>query len=146
MEAKYIVRVNILKSDVNGEFSSENFEYVFNEPTMIKSRNLAIAKTKKIIYSFENEMPDGEQFSCPLVAQLKGFKDFKAYSIELIFLPKEEFDYIIYGEEDLVIEALEQEAYYYRDGSDNHKFMEVENEDGEIVEILKSNHKFFLGY
>jgi len=146
MEAKYIVRVHILKSDVNGKFSSEDFEHVFNEPTMIESRNMAIAKTKKIIYSFENEMPDGEQFSCPLLAQLKGFKDFKAYSIELIFLPKEGFDSQIYGEDDLTVEALEQEAYYYRNDSYNHKFMEVENEDGEIVEILKSKHKFFLGY
>jgi len=50
------------------------------------------------------------------------------------------------GDITLVIEALEQEAYYYRKDSDNHKFMEVESEDGEIVEILKSNHKFFLGY
>jgi len=102
MKPKYIVRVHILKSDVNGIFSSEDFEHVFNEPTMIESRNMAIAKTKKIIYSFENEMPDDKQFSSPLVAHLKGYKDFNAYSIELIFLPKEGFDYTIFGEDDLV--------------------------------------------
>ena len=43
---KYIVRVNILKSDKEGTFNSENFEYTFQESFLMEARNKAISKVK----------------------------------------------------------------------------------------------------
>lgn len=42
------------------------------------------------------------------------------------------------------IEPLPTEAIYYRDNVQNQQYDEVEDENGEYVEILKSNMNFFL--
>jgi len=146
MEAKYIVTVNILKSDINGKFSSEDFEYSFEEPILVESRNKAIEKTKSLISHFENDMPEGEQFSSPLEAELKGFKGFKAYSIDLSFIADEDWSYCLYGEdEEQTIEALKAEVYHYAE-EDDVPLTEIEFEDGEwdYVEVIESDLEFFL--
>ncbi len=143
--AKYIVRVFILKFDENGNSNSEDFEYTFEEPNLIDARNKAIKKTKELRSLFEDEMPEDSKFSSFLEAELKGFRNFKSYSLELAFQPDEDgWDYVLFGDDELTIEALEQEAYYYRDNIENQQYDEVENEDGEYVEILESNSDFFL--
>lgn len=43
-----------------------------------------------------------------------------------------------------IIESLEAEAIYYRDNVENQIYDEIEDEDGEYVEILKSDMNFFL--
>lgn len=142
---KYIVRVFILKFDENRNSNSESFEYTFEEPNLIDARNKAITKVKDLMSLFENEMPEESKFSSPLEAELKGFKNFNSYSLELVFqLDEEGCDYTIFGEEELTIEALEQEAYYYRDNVGNQQYDEIEDEDGDYVEILESNMDFFL--
>lgn len=140
---KYSVRVNILKSDKKGTFNSEDFEYTFQESSLIESRNKAISKVKELQELFNYGMPEGSKFSSPLEAELKGFKDFNAYSIDLSFIVDEDYDYQIYGEEELTIEALEQEAYYYAQEG-NVEFTEIEDLYGEYVEVLESDLEFFL--
>jgi len=140
---KYSVTVNILKSDKKGTFNSEDFEYTFQESSLIESRNKAISKVKELQELFNYGMPEGSKFSSPLEAELKGFKDFNAYSIDLSFIVDEDYDYQIYGEEELTIEALEQEASYYYEES-NVEFTEIEDLEGEYVEVLESNLEFFL--
>ena len=43
-----------------------------------------------------------------------------------------------------IIESLEAEAFYYRDYVENQQYDEIEDEDGEFVEILESDSDFFL--
>ena len=87
-------------------------------------------------------MTEENKFSSPMEAALKGFKDFNAYSIDLSFIPEEGYEYQIYGEEELTIEALEEEAGYY-DGN-NHSLCEIEDLYGEMVEVLEDDLEFFL--
>lgn len=145
MKTKYTVTVHILKSDINGKFSSEDYEYSFQEPTLIESRNKAIEKAKSLKSHFENDMKEGEQFSSPLVAQLKSYKDFNAYSIGVFFINDEGYDYQIYGEEELTIEALSYEANHYRKvNQDDQELIEVEDLDGDYVEVLEHDYEFFM--
>ncbi len=140
----YTVKVHILKVDKNRKRSSENLEYRFNEPRMIESRNLAIAKAKEIIHSFENEMPEGEKFDSFFIAQLKEFKNFKSYSLDIIFSVDDD-EYHIYGEEaEIMIEELIGEAMYYNENDDYQELYEMEDSDGEIIFVLESNLDFFL--
>lgn len=138
----YQVTVNILTSDEKGTFNSEDFEYNFQESLLIEARNKAISKVKDLLQLFNNEMPEGSEFSSPVEAELRGFKDFNAYSIDLSFIPEEGYEYQIYGEEELTIEALEVEARYY-DGN-IHSLCEIEDLYEDMVEVLESDLEFFL--
>jgi hypothetical protein len=140
---KYIIRVNILKSDNKGTFNSENFEYTFQKSFLIKARNKAIAKVKELELLFANEMREESKFSSPMEAELKGFRDFNAYSIDLSFVLEEDYEYQIYGEGELTIEALEVEATHYHEDC-NIEFTEIEDLEGEYVEVLESDLEFFL--
>lgn len=129
-----------------GNSNSENFEYTFEESNPIDARNKAIEKVKEVMSIFEDEMPEDCKFSSPLEAKFKGYKNFNSYSLELIFISDEgEFDNIIFGQdEEETIMSLQAEAYYYRDNVENEQYDEIEDEDGDYVEILKSNSDFFL--
>ena len=143
---KYIVRVNILKSDKEGTFNSENFEYTFQESFLIEARNKAISKVKELQELFNYGMPEGSKFSSPLEAELKGFKDFNAYSIDLSFIADEDWSYCLYGEdEEQTIEALQSEVYHYAE-EDGIPLAEIDCEDGEwdFVEVIESDLEFFL--
>jgi hypothetical protein len=140
---KYIVRVHILKSDKIGNMNSESSEYSFQEPKLIEARNKAIAKVRELEELFNYGMPEDSKFSSPLEAQLKGFENFNAFSIELSFVPYEGSEYQIYGEEELTIESLAAEANFYLNGGFE-ECTEVEDLDGEIVEVLESNLDFFI--
>ena len=145
-KAKYLVRVFILIMGEKGKLYSEDFEYTFEESNPIDARNKAIEKVKDLRSLFEDEMPEDSKFSSPLEARLKGFKNFKSCSLELVFISDEgEFDNIIYGQdEEETIMSLQAEAYYYRGNVENQQYGEIEDEDGDYVEILKSNSDFFL--
>jgi hypothetical protein len=140
---KYIVRVNIIKSDKNGIFNSEDFEYTFQESILIEARNKAISKVKELEELFNYEIPEGSEFSTSLEAEFKGYKDFNAYSIDLFFIVNEDWDYQIYGEEELTIEALEEEARYYKEEV-NVDFTEIEDLYDGMVKVLASDLEFLL--
>lgn len=143
---KYSVRVNILKSNATGTIKSEDFEYTFQEPSLIESRNKAISKVKNLEEFFNNEMPEGSEFSSPLEAEFKGMKNFNAYSINMLFVPSQDWDYCLYGEdEEQTIEALQSEVYHYAE-EDGIPLAEIDYEDGEwdYVEVIESNLEFFL--
>ena len=144
---KYVVRVNIQKFDEKGKMNSENFEYIFKEKKPLEARNKAIEKTKDLRTLFEDEMPEESHFSSFSEAELKEFKNYNSYSLELVFLSEEnEWDNIIYGEEENKTESLLIEANYYMDNCDNCEFVEVEGEDGEFVYIMESHSQFLLDY
>jgi hypothetical protein len=138
---KYQVYVHVLKANNEGKFDSENFEYEFQGPNLFDERKKAIAKVKDLESFFNNEMPEGNQFDSPLVAQLKGFKNFNAYSIDIFFINDYGDDYQIYGEEEELIESLQIEASYY---NEDYPMTEVEDLEGDFVEVLESDLEFIL--
>jgi len=83
----YKVTVNILTGDEKGNKTSKDFEYTFNDKNLITARNKAIAKAQELEEEF---MYGEEQYDSFIVAQFKGFKNFKAYSIDLLFAPNED--------------------------------------------------------
>jgi hypothetical protein len=142
---KYIVRVFILKMGKNGKSNSEDFEYEFDEKLLIEARNKAISKTKDLLSLFENEMPEESKFSTFNEAEIKGFKGFNTFTVELIFLLDDgDFEYPIYGDEELIFESLEVEADYYRKNFENTKCIKIVNPDGDTIEILEANSEFFI--
>ena len=140
---KYIVRVNIFESEINGLRNSSNYEYIFEEPTLIESRNKAIKQVKELT-SF---MTCGtkNKFSTLSEVQVDGADFFNAFQIDLIFFTKNGQEYQIFGEESLMIEALEEEAEYYFINEINEELFAIQKSIDEGAVILKSNYKFFLG-
>jgi len=141
---KYIVKVDILKADKNGKKSSEHLEFPFKESTMIESRKSAIKKAKEIIHSYEYDMPKSEEFDSFLIAQLRGFKNFKAYSLDIIFTTENGAEYQIYGEEEIMVEELVGEASYYYKNKDYQDFTYIEISEEDYVVVLESDIDFFL--
>lgn len=141
---KYIVKVTVLNSNEKGEIETENIECVFEESTLIESRNKAIEKAKGFISLFENEMPDEQRFSSFDEAFVNEFRNFNAYSIKIVLIGGYGEEFQIYGDKELMIEALEIEANSYNENNDFQELTEVEDADGNIVNVLESNIEFFL--
>ncbi|MDA9343562.1 hypothetical protein N9R06_00510 [Algibacter sp.] len=140
---KYKVTVNILTSDKEGNFKSKDYDYNFKDENIFKARKKAIAKVKEL----ENEFAFGdENYDSPLVAQLKNFKDFKAYSINLLFLPENGYGGCLYGEgTEETIETLQSEVYHYAEQDDIPQ-TEIEYQDGEwdCVHVIEEDLDFIL--
>ena len=139
----YLVTVNIMTADENGNKKSKNFDYTFQEKDLINSRNNAIAKVEEL----EEEFLHGDaKYDSFLEAKLKDFKNFNAYSINLFFVSDEGFKYCLYGEdEEQTIEALKAEVFHYAEKS-NIELTEIEYEDGEWdwVYVIEDNLDFFI--
>jgi len=140
---KYIVTVNIMSANEKGIRTSKSFDYTFQEKDFINARNKAISKVKEL----EEEFLFGDvKYDSFLEAQLKNFKNFNAYSINMLFVPNEDWDYCLYGEdEEQTIEALQSEVYHYADEA-GIPLAEIDYEDGEwdFVEVIESDLEFFL--
>ena len=139
----YQVTVNILTSDEKGKKTSKDFEYTFNDANLLTARNKAIAKVQELEEEF---MYGKEQYDSFFVAQMKGFKNFKAYSIDLLFVPNNNWEYCLYGEdEEQTIEGLKAEVDVYAE-KDGIALTEIEYEDGEwdYVYVIEDNIDFFI--
>jgi hypothetical protein len=140
---KYKVTVHLFSADENGKKSSKNYDYTFQEKNTIDSRNNAISKVLELEEQFMNGEEDYDSF---LLAQLKGFKNFNAYSINLMFVPNDDWEYCLYGEdEEQTIEALQAEVYHYAE-EDEISLTEIEYTDGEWdwVDVIEDNIEFFI--
>ena len=137
----YKVTVNIITIDEKGKSKSKDFDYTYENENPIIARNQAIEKVKEIEFDFEKE-----KFDSFFEAQLKGFKNVKTYSINLMFLPDNGFGGCLYGEdEEETIQALESEVYHYAE-EDGIPLTEIEYEDEEweYVEVIEHNLDFFI--
>lgn len=143
METKYIVRVNIFESEINGVRNSRNHEYIFEESNLIESRNKAIEQVKELTSFMTSGTKD--KFTPLSEAQMDGVDFFHAFQIDLIFLTDDGHEYQIFGEESLMIEALEEEAEYYFINEINEQLFAIQKSIDEGAVILKSNYKFFIG-
>lgn len=141
--SKYIVNVNVLQVDKKGKRTSDNLEYIFNEGELFQKRRSAIEKAQEIMHSFDND----ESFSSPSEAHAKKFRNFKAYSIDIYLIIEnegEQYDYHIYGNEEIVYEALESEANFFKKEFEITNFIKIENYEDEEVEVIEESLDFFL--
>ena len=141
--AKYLVNLNILKVDKKGNRQSENLEYIFDKGELLEKRRSAIEKAQEIMHSFDND----ESFSSPSEARAKKFKNFKAYSIDIYLIIENEgneYDYHIYGDEEIVYESLEIEANFFKKEFEITKFIKIPNDEFDEIEVIEENLDFFL--
>lgn len=144
IKSKYVVSVHVLSVDKTGKSKSENWDYTFDEGELLEKRRVAIEKAKEVIDTFENM---DEIFSSPIEAQLKEFKDFNAYIIEIslvIQVEVEEYDYQIYGDDEIVYEALEAEAKFFEEEFEITKFITIQNYENEDIEVIEESLDFLL--
>ena len=143
---KYIVRVNNFESYINGIRNSTSSEYIFEESTLIESRNKAI-KQVKVLTSLYMRAISGENIFSSLDKTTKDRdKSFNSFQIDLIFSPRNGHEYQIFGEEDLMINNLKEEALYFKENIDSQPITKLIHEDGDEVEVLDSNVDFFINY
>lgn len=141
--SKYVVSVHILQVDKKGNRKNENLEHIFDEGELLQKRRCAIEKAQEIMDSFNHD----ESFSSAAEAQAKGFKNFKAYSVDIYLIIEnegEEYDYHIYGDEEIVYESLEVEAKFFKKEFEITKFIKIPNDMFDEIEVIEENLDFFL--
>lgn len=144
MENKYLVLVSVQKVDGLGKCKIEDFEYTFEEGTLLEKRRNAINKAKEMITFFEHEIPKEQGFSSFSEAEAKGFKNYNSYSIVIYLIKDEEYDYAIYGDEELTFEALEVEAKYFIEMNEAIDLIEIVTPEDEAIQVLNEDINFFL--
>jgi len=141
--SKYVVSVHILQVDKKGNRKNENLEYIFDEGELLEKRRSAVEKAQEIVDSFNHD----ESFSSAAEAQAKDFKNFKAYSVDIYLIIEdegEEYDYHIYGDEELVYDSLEQEAFFFKQMFEITKFVDIKNTEEETIKVIEENLYFLL--
>ena len=141
--SKYVVSVHILKVDKNGNRKNENLEYIFDEGELLEKRKSAIKKAQEIMNSYDND----ESFSSPSEAHTKKFKNFKAYSIDVYLIIEDEgeqYDYHLYGDEEIVHESLEVEANFLKKEFEITKFIKIQDNEGQVIDVIEENLGFFF--
>lgn len=144
IKSKYVVCVHVLSVDKTGKPKSENWDYTFDEGELLEKRRCAIEKAQEIINSLENS---DKIFSSPIEAQLKQFKNFNAYSIDIRLIIEdegEEYDYQIYGDDEIVYEALEVEAKFFKQEFEIIKFITIQNDENEDIVVIEESIDFLL--
>jgi len=143
--SKYVVSIHILKVDKKGNRKNENLEYIFDEGELLEKRKSAIEKAQEIMHSYDND----ESFSSPSEAHAKSFKNFKSYSIDIYLVIEDEgeqYDYHIYGDEEILYEALEAEAKFFKKEFEITKLIKIDDYEDEEVEVIEESLGFFLTY
>jgi len=141
--SKYVVSVHILKVDKKGNHKNENLEYIFDEGGLLEKRKSAIEKAQEIMNSFDND----ESFSSPSEAHAKKFKNFKAYSIDVYLIIEDEgvqYDYHLYGDEEIIHESLEVEAKLFKKELEITKFIKIQDNEGEEIDVIEESLGFFF--
>ncbi|KAF2512105.1 hypothetical protein EYY60_07605 [Flavobacterium zhairuonense] len=145
IKSKYVVSTHILQVDKKGKRKGKTLEYVFDDGELLQKRRNAIKKAQEIMNSFDND----ESFSSPSEAHAKSFRNFKAYSIDIYLVigdEGEQYDYQIYGDEEITYESLEIEAIFFKKEFEITKFIKIENYEDEEVEVIEESLDFFLTY
>jgi hypothetical protein len=145
---KYLVSVFIQNVDSEANIHSEDFEYVFEEGSLLEKRKNAIQKAQEIMAEFNNANGK-DRFSSFSEAEAKKFKNYKCYSINISLIKEYEndeyvYDYAIYGDKEITYESLEVEAKFFREMNEDVKFTEIKNPEGETIEVLEESLIFIL--
>lgn len=146
IKSKYVVSVYVLNVDKIGTSKSENCDYTFEEGELLEKRRGAIEKAQEIINSLENS---DTIFSSPIEAQLKQFKNFNAYSIDIYLITEDEgeqYVYQIYGDDEIVYEALEVEANIFKQEFEIIEYITIQNYEDEDAVVIEESIDFLLDY
>jgi hypothetical protein len=142
---KYIVNVHVNKFNKKGKVTSEEHNYEFSSGNLAKDRKKAIKKAKKLIENSEDLLSKGEKFFSPLEAKLKGYRNFNCYSLTVNLVEDEDEWTTIFGDlEDERFDWLQYEAQVFKENFVIAKFTEIENEEGEFIEVLSDDLDFVL--
>lgn len=143
---KYSVTVFIGRVNKKGQLTeSNNFEYEFSSGNLIKDRKKAIKRTKKLLENIEDFLPKGQTFSSIIEAEMKGFKDYNCFSIDINFVNKEGDMSPIFGcSPEETFEWLEYEYEVFKRNSLYVKSVEIENPYGELIRVISDDLDFLL--
>lgn len=142
---KYIVNIHISKFDKKGIVTSEEHDYEFSSGNLVKDRKKAIKKAKKLIANIDDFLPEGEVFSSPYEAELKGYRNFNCFILTLNLVNEEGDCYLLFGEGiEERLDGLQYEAQVFRRNSLDVDYTTLEIEDGEFIEVLEDDLYFIL--
>ena len=144
IKSKYVVSVYVLNVDKIGKPECENWEYTFEEGELLEKRRGAIEKAQEIMNSLENS---DTIFSSPIEAQLKQFKNFNAYCIDIYLITVdegEEYVYQIYGDDEIIYEALEVEANIFKQEFEIIEYITIQNYEDEDTVVIEESIDFLL--
>lgn len=144
IKSKYVVSVYVLNVDKIGKPECENWEYTFEEGELLEKRRGAIEKAQEIMNSLENS---DTIFSSPIEAQLKQFKNFNAYCIDIYLITEdegEEYVYQIYGDDEIIYEALEVEANIFKQEFEIIEYITIQNYEDEDTVVIEESIDFLL--
>jgi len=141
---QYISKVEILKIDENGKENWETIEHVFEDKNMIIARNKAIEDLKCLIALF-GDLSYVEIRPYHVFAAVGNEYTYSNMFIpELTFISEDGWQTSLYGDNDTVIEGLEDEGIYYYQDSSPHKMTKVIGASGFAIDVLESNLNFLL--
>lgn len=143
---KYTVNVYIDRINKKGKLTeSNNFEFEFSSGDLMKDRKKAIKKAKKLLQNIEDFLPKGQTFSSPEVAEMKGFKDFNLFMLDVYFIDNEGDLNPIFGcDYEDRFDSLEYEYQVFKCNSICMKSVEIENQFGEQIKVISDDLDFLL--
>jgi hypothetical protein len=139
----YSVRIHTHTVDNEGKRINNSQEIFFKDENPLAARTKAIAKAKELLEGYSNN-PD---FASPGAAAANGYKNYSAFSINLIFSPDVDsmYDNVLYGDgEEETKESLLSEAYQYDIRNINYDSTLMETEDGDEVDVLADDFEFLM--
>ena len=140
---KYIIKISIFNSEINGRRNSNSYNKEFKESSLIQSRNKAIDEVKRITSLATSD----KNYFCPLFDEkMSKTNNFNFFLVDLIFSPRKGVEYKIFGEKSIMYSSLGEEGNYYKHRINNQPLVEININGGKKIEVLKSNFDFFFDY
>lgn len=139
----YSVTIYITEVDQNRTRVNSNFVKTFNSTDILSNRKEAISYFELMQQFFLSE--SNFDFSSPLEAQIKNYKNYKSFSISLDIIVNNENYISLEGDSESLFEFLSYEAEILENNK-NTDFIEVENSWGEKQKVLKDNYDLFDFY
>jgi hypothetical protein len=96
-----------------------------------------------MILFFENEMRAEIKLGLFSEAEIKRFKNFTSYYLQVIFDHENKEDLVYGGNGEESFDGLASEADYYKKNNEEMELLTITNSEGEEIEVIKSNIDFF---
>lgn len=143
--ANYRVDVFLQQVDRNGKIKRGNFSYKFDnkEIPLIQLRRKAIQKAQDVIMFFENEMRVEIKLGSFSETEIKWFKNFTSYQLQVMFSHENKEELVYGGNGEESFDGLASEADYYKKNNEDVDLLTITNSEGNEIEVIKSNIDFF---
>ncbi len=136
---EYIVHIHINIVNDEGKMDHQSFNKIFNSTNILENRRDAIEYYLDQSNFFLNHPKI--DFSSPIEAEIKNYRDFKSFSITLEISDNDE-NYILIHDTESLFEFLIFEATILK----NHPevtFTQIKDQEGDIYSVNKENIEFF---